>query len=233
MPTYALTATARQQFFTDEGIPAVGYFLYTYAANSSTPRTTYVAQGGGANENPIELDARGEADIWLDPALFYKFVLKTNLDVTVWTVDYVSAANNGSVFDDITINGGTINGEPIDDIVFKNVAQTIVKAKRGLPGALTDASSITPDFAESNNFSVTLAGDRTLENPTNIVAGQSGIITITQDGSGNQTLAYGTYWKFAGGAAPTLSTAAGAVDSLVYYTVSTTFIQAKLLKAFA
>ena len=110
-----------------------------------------------------------------------------------------------------------------------NVTEAFTKGQSGTVDALTDGSTITPDFAESNNFSVTLGGNRTLANPSNIVAGQSGIIVITQDSTGSRTLAYGSYWKFAGGTAPTLTTTANAVDVLAYYTNSTTTITAVLL----
>ena len=76
-----------------------------------------------------------------------------------------------------------------------------------------------------NNFSVTLAGNRTLGDPSNVTAGQSGVIVVTQDGTGSRTLAYaGTKYKFAGGAAPTLTTTAAAVDVLAYYCESATRI---------
>lgn len=108
-------------------------------------------------------------------------------------------------------------------------AQTFTAAQRGTVSALTDGATITPDFAVANNFSVTLGGNRTLANPTNLTAGQSGIITITQDGTGSRTLAYGSYWKFAGGTAPTLTTTASAVDVLAYYVESTTRITARII----
>jgi hypothetical protein len=108
-------------------------------------------------------------------------------------------------------------------------AQTFTAAQRGTVSALTDGATITPDFAVANNYSVTLGGNRTLANPTNITAGQSGIITITQDGTGSRTLAYGSYWKFAGGTAPTLTTTASAVDVLAYYVESTTRITARII----
>jgi hypothetical protein len=108
-------------------------------------------------------------------------------------------------------------------------AQSFTAAQRGSITALTDGSSITPDFAAANNFSVTLGGSRTLANPTNITAGQSGVIVITQDGTGSRTLAYGSYFKFAGGTAPTLTTTAAAVDVLAYYVESSTRITAKLI----
>jgi hypothetical protein len=108
-------------------------------------------------------------------------------------------------------------------------AQSFTAAQRGAVVALTDAATITPDFAAANNFSVTLGGNRTLANPTNLVAGQSGVIKLTQDGTGSRTLAFGSYWDFAAGTAPTLTTTANAVDILAYYVDSTTNITARLI----
>lgn len=105
--------------------------------------------------------------------------------------------------------------------VSGNAAQNI--------SALTDGATITPDFAVANNFSVTLGGNRTLANPTGLVAGQSGVIFITQDGTGSRTLAYGTFWDFPNATAPTLTTTANAVDVLVYTVRSTTSIAAQLI----
>ncbi len=97
--------------------------------------------------------------------------------------------------------------------------------------ALADAANIETDLALSNFFSVTLAGNRTLDNPTNIVSGQSGSIFITQDGTGTRTLAYGSYWGFNGGNAPLLSTAGGSVDRLDYVVRTATSIHAVMSKA--
>lgn len=110
-----------------------------------------------------------------------------------------------------------------------NVAQSFTAAQRGSVSALTDGATITPNFATANNFSVTLGGNRTLANPTNQTAGQSGVIVITQDGTGSRTLAYGSYFKFPQGTAPTLTTTANAVDVLCYYVESSTRITARLM----
>ena len=104
--------------------------------------------------------------------------------------------------------------------------QTFTAGQRGEVTALTDATSIATNLALSNNFSVTLAGNRTLANPSNTVAGQSGSIFITQDGTGSRTLAMGSNFKFAGGTAPTLSTTAAAVDRLDYVVAAATKIHA-------
>jgi len=105
-------------------------------------------------------------------------------------------------------------------VAFLAVAQNWTAAQRGAVSALTDGATITPDFAVANNFSLTIGGNRTLANPTNLVAGQGGVITITQDGTGSRTLAFGSYWKFPSGSAPVLTTTAGAVDTLAYYVES-------------
>lgn len=146
----------------------------------------------------------------------------------------------------IALNGGataftaTLTASPtatrtvtVPDATFTlagtNLAQSFSAAQRGSIAALTDGATITPDFAAANNFSVTLGGNRTLANPSNLTAGQSGSIVITQDATGSRTLAYGTYWKFPSGTAPTLTTTASAVDVLVYYVESSTRITARLI----
>lgn len=110
-----------------------------------------------------------------------------------------------------------------------STAQSFTAGQRGSVSALTDGATITPNFNTANNFSLTIGGNRTLANPTNLTAGQSGVILITQDGTGGRTLAYGSYWKFTGATAPTLTTTANAVDALVYYVNSTTSITAVLI----
>ena len=102
----------------------------------------------------------------------------------------------------------------------------ITKSARAIITSLTDATSITSDFDTAQNFAVTLGGNRTLENPSNIDPGQTGSIFVVQDGTGGRTLSFGSYWKFAGGTAPTLSTAVSAVDRIDYVVYTSTAIHA-------
>lgn len=95
-------------------------------------------------------------------------------------------------------------------------ANTWSKAQRGAYNTLTDGATVTPDFSLGNMFRLQLGGNRTLANPTNLVAGQSGCIDLYQDSTGSRTLAYQWGWQFAGGTAPTLTTAARAKDKLSY-----------------
>ena len=86
----------------------------------------------------------------------------------------------------------------------------------------------TLDFADSNNFELTLANTSscTLANPSNLTEGQSGSIFIVQDSTGSRLLTYGDKWDFAGGSAPTLSTGASAVDRIDFVVRSTSKIHA-------
>lgn len=83
----------------------------------------------------------------------------------------------------------------------------------------TNASGVIfLDFSSSNNFDITLVqASNTLAAPVNASGGQTGQIVIRQDGVGSRLLSYSGGWQFAGGSAPSLSTAAGATDSLSYY----------------
>ena len=116
------------------------------------------------------------------------------------------------VVDDTTklpLAGGTITGALVLD---DSVGATITAA--------TSASTITLDLGASVHHSVTLAHNTTFADPSNEVVGESGSIIITQDGTGSRTAAWNSAWKWTGGTAPTLSTAANAVDRIDYLVVA-------------
>jgi hypothetical protein len=83
------------QFFDINGEPLVGGKVYTYEAGTTTPLVTYTDNtGASANPNPIILNARGEAPIWLGSGV-YKFKLTDANDVEIWTADYIAAPISG------------------------------------------------------------------------------------------------------------------------------------------
>ncbi len=90
------------------------------------------------------------------------------------------------------------------------------KAQRGAFTTLTDASTVALDLSLANNYVVTLAGNRTLGNPTNAVAGQQGVILVHQDQTGSRTLAYAFLYGVAGGSALVLSTPGCSKDMIAY-----------------
>ena len=114
----------------------------------------------------------------------------------------------------------------IDAKAAVGTANTWTAGQRGEITSLTSATTITIDMADSNNFSCTLAHNATFANPSNLTAGQSGSIFLTQDGTGSRTASWGTDWDFAGGTAPTLTTTASAVDRVDYVVLDSSNIHA-------
>jgi hypothetical protein len=82
--------------------------------------------------------------------------------------------------------------------------------------ALTDGATIAVNAALGNDFRVTLAGNRTLANPTNPANGQRVIFQVTQDATGSRTLTYGSAYDFGTAGAPTLTTTAAKTDLLKF-----------------
>jgi len=99
------------------------------------------------------------------------------------------------------------------------------KSQTGAITVLSDGATVAVDFENSNNFSLTIAGNRTLGQPSNQVVGQHGSITVTQDGTGSRTLAYHGDYKWAGGTAGVLTTTASAKDRLDYYVSAANVVQ--------
>lgn len=81
--------------------------------------------------------------------------------------------------------------------------------------ALTDAASIATDAALSNHFLVTLGGNRTLANPTNLRDGGIYNFYVKQDGTGSRSLGYGSLFKWPGASVPVLTTAANSLDLII------------------
>ena len=89
---------------------------------------------------------------------------------------------------------------------------------------ITDAATMTPDFATACNFDCTGIGStaRTLANPSNCTAGQAGSIFV--GGAGFSGV--GSYWKWSGGTAPSAWTnTSGKIDRIDYIVYSSTHIQ--------
>jgi len=198
----------------------------------------------GAARQLLQTDAAGTGVEWTD-----NVDIPGTLDVTgaatfdgAVTVSGTATFNGSIVLEGTTADDHelTLACDPTADrtVTFPDatttlsglsVAQSYTAQQRGAISALTDGATITADFALANNFSIVLGGSRTLANPSNLTAGASGAIFISQDGTGSRTLAFGSYWDFSGGTAPTLTTTASALDVLVYTVRSSTSITATLI----
>lgn len=105
-----VSPTAKAQFIDAAGVPLAGGYLYTYIAGTTTPQVTYTdSTAATANTNPIILDSRGEANIWLSGST-YKFRLTDANGTEIWTVDNIAAPSTAlsPVFDsNVTISADT------------------------------------------------------------------------------------------------------------------------------
>ena len=108
-----------------------------------------------------------------------------------------------------------INAKGVGDALLAT-AQNWTAGQRGEITALTSAATVTADMAHNNTFA----------NPSNLTPGQTGSIFLTQDGTGSRTASWGTYWDWAAGTAPTLTTTAAAVDRIDYVVRSASSINA-------
>lgn len=99
-----------------------------------------------------------------------------------------------------------------DDAKFLT-AKSLYDGSAAVASSVTGATTL--DFAAGINFALTLTGNLTLNVPSNMKDGQSGVIYFIQDATGSRTIGvnasikkFGTY---------TLSTAAGAIDRCGYF----------------
>lgn len=214
--------------------PTTTYAYQTWTDTSTTPPT--LKMRNGANNAWISVGTV-DANFGLQPLdadLTALAALSTSGIIARTGAGTAAARTITGTAGEVTVtNGDGVSGNPTLSLGANaaklNAAQAYTAAQRGTVSSLTDGATITADFAVANNFSVTLGGNRVLANPTNLTAGQSGQITITQDATGSRTLSYGSNWKFPGGTAPTLTTTANAVDVLAYYVESATRITARII----
>jgi hypothetical protein len=105
-------AGAGQQFFDNSGVILSGGKLYSYAAGTTTPQTTYTsASGSTAHTNPIVLNSAGRVatgEIWLTAGNNYKFALYTSTDVLIATWDNITGINGTG----ITTNASSVQYDP-------------------------------------------------------------------------------------------------------------------------
>ncbi len=149
-------------------------------------------------------------------------MLAGNIDITSKVTGILPAANGG------TANGYTAFSGPVsstktfalpnssDSIACLGQVNAFTKQQYFSQSTLTDGASISWNLDSNQAAIVTLGGNRTLSNPTNLQAGASYTLIVKQDGTGSRTLSYGTAYKWPAGTAPVLSTAAASVDILTF-----------------
>jgi hypothetical protein len=188
-----------------------------------------------------------DSDQYVDASIDLAHMSVNSIDSDQYVDGSIDNAHVAAGLDAVKLADGTVTNAELQYIntVSSNVqtqlgtkavltaVQTYTAGQRAEITALTSGTTITIDMADSNHFSVTLAHNATFANPSNDVAGQTGSIFITQDGTGSRTASWGTDWEFAGGTAPTLTTTAAAVDRIDYVVRTATSIQAVATLALA
>lgn len=141
------------------------------------------------------------------------------------------AYNSATVYD--CFNGslgggggsGTVNSGTAQQLAYYAANGTAVSSLSPAPIALTDGATIAVADALPEVFSVTIAGNRTLSNPTGLIAGHTLSFLIKQDATGSRTLALDTAYNMINGGTFTLNSAANAKTLLSCYADTTSTLQ--------
>jgi len=178
----------------------------TITASMTGYADVVVASGSGSNFLRIKLEERNIVSFYYRAA---------SGDPWVLIVSYNSAVNV-DFQDNITLS---ILSSPVIAGVYNFIRELTLNTTPDCDPTvftLTDAATIALDMSRSNNFAVTLGGNRTLGSPSNPQGdGQLVRIRVRQDGTGGRTLSYNGIFKFPNGA-PVLQTTPNAFDILTF-----------------
>ena len=86
---------------------------------------------------------------------------------------------------------------------------------------ITDGANLSTNMNAGRNFVVTIAGNRAMDNPTNVKVGHVLTYAIIQGTGGSRTITWGTSFNFGDGTA-TLSTSEGDLDLVSFMPYSST-----------
>lgn len=164
----------------NNGNPLAAGKVYTYAAGTSTPKTTWIDAGKTTPAtNPVILDGVGCAEVYADGD--YKIVVKTSADVLVATHDGVKYRSPTS---NVLTKISNYTATHDDDVILANAASGAITIT--LPSATTAVYPIIVKKIDSTANAVTIAasGGQTIDGSATIdIAVQNGTATLYSDGS--------------------------------------------------
>jgi hypothetical protein len=150
------------QFFDNNGVILSGGKIYTYAAGTTTPQTSYTSAAGVTpHANPIILDSAGRVpggEIWLTDGLVYKFVIETAASILIGTYDNITG-----------VNSNFINYTVQEEVITATAGQTVfdLSTINYTPGT----NSLTVYIDGVNQY----VGDSYLETDSDTVTFTSGV----------------------------------------------------------
>jgi hypothetical protein len=147
----------------------------------------------------------------------------------------VSVTNGDGVSGNPTVAADLASDADLQAATANKVIHAGILNTANAPEESTGSSAWAPNFNSARTFTRILTGNQAFDSPTNIVAGQSGIIFITQTGTAayNVTGWDAKYkWPATGGAAPSLNTGQNKVNVVGYYCKSATEIVANFLGSY-
>jgi len=152
-------AGAGAQFFDNNGVILSGGKLYSYAAGTTTPQTTYTsASGATAHTNPIILNSAGRVatgEIWLTTGSNYKFVLYTSTDVLIATWDNITGINGTG----ITSNASNVIYNPAGAGAVATTVQTKLRESVSVKDFGATGDGVTDDRAAINAAFAAIIGN--------------------------------------------------------------------------
>lgn len=137
----------------------------------------------------------------------------------------------------VPVASGTINSRTVwmlttSSPVINTSSLTFSAWVSPVAQTLTDGATVSWNVENGALGALTLAGNRTMAAPTNLRNGEAYALIINQDATGSRTLTWNSVFKWPGGVAPVLSTAANSKDILSFLSDGTN-LYGVLQKAFS
>jgi hypothetical protein len=190
----------------------------------------YTATGLYAALNQLGISINGSSVALITTSAFTFSVAPTyNADPASANVlsrkSYVDAADAATLssansYSDTQLASGTVT---VTNKTYTNPGHTTQ--------TLTDGATVSWNMNLGHIATLTLGGNRTISNPTNLKAG-SALLILNQDATGGRTVTWGSAYKWPSGTPPALSSAANATDIITFVSDGTN-LYGNILRGFA
>lgn len=158
----------RQQFIDINGRPLVAGTVGMYIPSTLIPKNTWQDAGQTIlNTNPIELDSRGQADIW--GGGLYRQIVHDEAGNLIWDV-VTSAAGGGigpgGITRTITVADSPYTMQPTDGVILCDVSGGAITINLLAANAYGGALSVKIKGAVTNNVTIDASGADTIDGNT-------------------------------------------------------------------